>query len=76
MKNYYWKTKDGQKINIDDMDINHLRNALKMIIRNIEANEQKVKSRPKFQLNGDIAQDHFNQMQYKEYYDEVNLYDN
>jgi len=76
MKNYYWKTKDGQKINIDDMDINHLRNALKMIFRNIKANEQKAKSRLKFQLNGDIAQDHFNQMQDKEYYDEVNLYDN
>jgi len=76
MKNYYWKTKDGQKINIDDMDINHLRNALKMIFRNIKANQQKQKLTPKFQLNGDIAQDHFNQMQDKEYYDEVNLYDN
>ena len=23
-KDYYWITKDGQKINVDDMDLNHL----------------------------------------------------
>ena len=30
----FWTTKDGKKINVDDMDINHLRNVLKAIIRN------------------------------------------
>lgn len=29
----FWTTKNGVKINIDDMDENHLRNTLKMIIR-------------------------------------------
>ena len=28
----YWTTKNGTKINIDDMTIDHLRNTLKMII--------------------------------------------
>lgn len=28
-----WTTRTGEKIAIDDMDINHLRNALKMMIR-------------------------------------------
>ena len=28
----YWTMRDGKKINVDDMDINHLRNTLKMII--------------------------------------------
>ena len=34
MSNVYWKQRDGKLIPVDDMDINHLRNVLKMIIRN------------------------------------------
>lgn len=34
MEKIYWTTKTGEKINIDDMSVNHLRNTLKMIIRN------------------------------------------
>ena len=30
----YWKMRNGQLISVDEMDINHLRNTLKMIIRN------------------------------------------
>ena len=30
----YWKQRNGVLISIDDMDVNHLRNVLKMIIRN------------------------------------------
>lgn len=30
----YWKMRNGRLISVDDMDINHLRNVLKMIIRN------------------------------------------
>lgn len=51
MKNYYWTMKNGQKINIDDMDINHLRNSLKMIVRsmnNIEAELAKRKAKKQF----------------------------
>jgi hypothetical protein len=29
----YWKQRNGVLISIDDMDINHLRNVLKMILR-------------------------------------------
>ena len=32
----YWKMRNGKLISVDDMDINHLRNVLKMIIRNRE----------------------------------------
>jgi len=31
---YYWKMKNGQEIDIDQMSETHLRNTLKMIIRN------------------------------------------
>ena len=30
----YWKMRNGRLISVDDMDINHLRNVLKMIICN------------------------------------------
>jgi uncharacterized protein YaaQ len=46
----YWKMRNGELISIDEMDVNHLRNVLKMIIRN----RQKV-VKPKFTLNGDMA---------------------
>ena len=47
----YWKQLNGKLISVDDMDENHLRNVLKMIIRN----NQKTKLQPKFTLNGDMA---------------------
>jgi hypothetical protein len=40
---YYWTTKDGTKIDVDEMSTNHLRNALKMILRNLD----NAKSKPK-----------------------------
>ena len=53
----YWTTKDGQKISVDDMDINHLRNTLKMLIRNatsIAIQKARTKS---FKVNGELAQE-------------------
>jgi hypothetical protein len=29
----YWTTKDGQQIDVDEMDVQHLRNVLKMLLR-------------------------------------------
>jgi len=50
-KPVYWQQLNGKLISVDDMDENHLRNVLKMIIRN----NQKTKLQPKFTLNGDMA---------------------
>lgn len=47
--------RDGTKISVDDMDTNHLRNALKMVLRNIEQ-RKKVSVKPKFEIHGEIAQ--------------------
>jgi hypothetical protein len=33
MDKVYWTTKNGEVIDVDDMDVNHLRNTLKMILR-------------------------------------------
>jgi hypothetical protein len=63
METVYWTMKDGKKISIDDMDINHLRNSLKMVVRGLERLKlQQKKSIPKFELKGDIAQDHYDMM--------------
>lgn len=54
----YWTTKDGIKMNVDDMDDNHVRNAFKMLLRNIVNAEAKAKEKKirEFFPNGDIAQ--------------------
>jgi len=36
MKPVYWTMKNGTKIDIDKMTVEHLRNTLKMIVRQIE----------------------------------------
>jgi hypothetical protein len=46
----YWRKKNGDLISIDLMDVDHLRNTLKMIVR---ANNKKQE----FKLNGDAAND-------------------
>jgi len=40
---YYWTTKDGTKVDVDEMSTDHLRNVLKMILRNLDT----AKSKPK-----------------------------
>lgn len=46
----YWKMRNGELISIDDMDIHHLRNVLKMIVNNSNKHNKGV-----FELKGDIA---------------------
>jgi hypothetical protein len=50
----YWTMRNGEKIDIDEMDVNHLRNTLKMLVRNTE---KKKPVKPKFQIHGEIAQE-------------------
>jgi len=50
--------KNGSKIDVDDMDVDHLRNTLKMIIRVIESKRDiKRASRRSFTVNGELAQE-------------------
>jgi hypothetical protein len=56
MEKVYWTMRNGQQIDVDLMDINHLRRTLKMIIRN--SKKQVVKPVTKeFKFNGEIAQE-------------------
>ena len=56
----YWKMHNGRLIDVDLMDVNHLRNVLKMIIRNrekaIQLLQAKAKPKVEFKLNGDMAE--------------------
>lgn len=77
MEKYYWTMRDGQKINVDDMDINHLRNTLKLIMRRANAKAEAIiaaKAKSRFRLRGDIAQDHVAQMEDADYFDECEFW--
>ena len=66
MKKTYWTTKDGRKIDVDTMDITHLRNTLKMIINN-QTRLIVTPIKPKFKIHGDIAQNFIEQMLEEDY---------
>ena len=58
----YWKMRNGKSISIDDMDLNHLRNTLKMIVNNSNKHKDNLekeaywkKQNEKMFLNGDMA---------------------
>lgn len=81
MNKVYWTTKTGEKIDIDEMDISHLRNTLKMIVRRAEEVKKDIIKRglyneyvrthgSNFRLNGDIAQMSIDDEEYNEYYPE------
>lgn len=63
--------RDGNLISVDDMDIEHLRNVLKIVLKNRQTIiKQIVKSkRTNFMLHGDMANE-FNSSQYDD--DEYN----
>ena len=55
----YWKMRNGKLISVDLMDNNHVRNAFKMLLRNLQKlqqNNSKPVTKEKFTLNGDMAE--------------------
>ena len=72
----YWKQRNGELIDIDDMDINHLRNTLKLVLRNRQTViKQIVKSkRTNFMLHGDMANEFNRSQDENEEYDDSLLH--
>lgn len=64
---YYWTTKEGKKVDVDEMSTEHLRNALKMILRTIERN----KSTKEIKLNGEASNAFNDDMELSELEDEL-----
>jgi hypothetical protein len=67
MTKTYWTMKNGQKINVDDMDENHLRNTLKMIINNQVRVQVSTPVKLKFEIQGEMAQNFIEQMLEEDY---------
>ena len=68
----YWKQRNGELIDIDDMDINHLRNTLKLVLRNRETVIKQIfKSKTNyFTLHGDMANEFNSSQEENDEYDE------
>jgi hypothetical protein len=62
---YYWKMKNGNLIDVDQMTETHLRNTLKMIVRNSQIKPTKTRI-------GNI-EENFREELYLEYADEETL---
>jgi hypothetical protein len=69
----FWKTKSGQLIDVDKMDINHLRNTLKMIIRNSQKSQVVSKPKSSFRLNGEMAQAFVDDQELMDDYKEIEI---
>ena len=65
MNKVYWTMRNGQKISIDDMDEQHVRNTLKMVLCKLAKAKAELMTKPvrsrEVTLNGDMAQQ-FNDM--------------
>lgn len=58
METLYWTMNNGQKIDIMEMDMQHLQNTLKMIVRNNnKIIAQRALLKKEFTINGDMAQE-------------------
>ena len=66
MTKTYWTMKNGQKIDVDTMDVQHLRNTLKMIINN-QTRVIATPVKPKFEIHGEMAQNFIGQMLEEDY---------
>ncbi len=58
----YWTTAEGKRLHVDEMDDKHVRNAFKMLLRQInylKLKEQVVrKSNKAFEVHGEMAKEH------------------
>jgi hypothetical protein len=68
----YWKMRNGELIDVDNMDINHLRNTLKLVLKNRETVVKQIlkSKRPSFVLHGDMANEFNSSQQENDEYDE------
>lgn len=64
---YYWTTKDGTKIDVDEMSVEHLRNTLKMILRNIDNAKSKPKPKPLGNIEACFQEEQYKQWEEEHY---------
>jgi nitrogen fixation-related uncharacterized protein len=64
----YWTMKNGQQIDIDEMSESHLRNTLKMIVRNSQAKPQ-VKRTQIGNIEANFMEELHKEYEEEEYYE-------
>jgi nitrogen fixation-related uncharacterized protein len=64
----YWTMKNGQQIDIDEMSESHLRNTLKMIVRNSQAKPQ-VKRTQIGNIESNFMEELYKEYEEEEYYE-------
>ena len=69
----YWTMKNGQQISVDDMDINHLRNTLKMMLRNSTTKIVVKKEKPLGNIEACFAEAEMDQL-YNDMEDEFDFH--
>ena len=68
---YYWTTKTGEKIDVDEMTTQHLRNVLKMIMRNNAKKDRLVLHA----LNDSNIRKSFRESEIEDMYRDIDYYD-
>lgn len=69
----YWTMRNGQQISVDDMDLNHLRNTLKMIIKNSTTKIVVKKEKPLGNIEACFAEAEMDQI-YNDMEDEFDFH--
>ena len=69
MSQVYWRTITGEQVDVDDMDVDHLRNTLKFLIRGgvldyFVDNNKTVQNKREITPRGDAAQMLYDEVMY------------
>ena len=72
---YYWTTKTGEKIDVDKMDVNYLRNVLKMLIRVAHKDDEIRFHATDEELNDSNIRKSFRESEIEDMYRDIDYYD-
>lgn len=72
---YYWTMRDGSKIDVDKMDVNHLRNVLKMLIRVANKKDRLIIHATDEDLQDSNITKSFRESEIEDMYRDIDYYD-
>jgi hypothetical protein len=70
MEKVFWTMRNGEKIDIDEMDVYHLRNSLKLVARAIENQKKTNQKQIKNKSIGNIENNFREQLIQEDYFDD------
>ena len=72
---YYWKTKSGEKIDVDEMSTQHLRNVLKMLIRVAHKDDEIRFHVTDEEMNDNNIRKSFRESEIEDMHEDIDYYD-